>query len=268
MTPLAWLSTLADLSARRVPCALITVTSAKGSTPRDAGTKMVATMTEQFGTIGGGNLEFEAVAEARRVLAAASSGVVSKDYPLGPKLAQCCGGAVSVLIEPFVPSAKRVFIFGAGHVGKEIVRVLAPLSVDVIWVDERADEFPTDIPLACHRVVSAQPVDKVRDITQKDFMIVLTHSHALDYELVRAALRHGHFAYLGLIGSATKKTRFTKRLKDDGATDSDLARLTCPIGIPGIVGKHPSEIAVAVVAELLQQGLTRDGAAIPESAKD
>lgn len=257
MTHLSWLSVLADLSSRHVPCALITVTSAKGSTPREAGTKMVATLTEQFGTIGGGNLEFEAVSEARKVLAAAAAESVTKDYPLGPKLAQCCGGMVTVLIEPFIPSGKRVFIFGAGHVGKEIVRVLSELPVDIFWIDERADEFPAALPSSCRKIVTPHPVQKVRDLTQKDFVIVLTHSHTLDYEILRAAFKQGYFAYLGLIGSVTKKARFEKRLKDDGVAEQDLARLTCPIGIAGITGKHPSEIAVAVVAQLLQLGLTR-----------
>src|SRR4051812_38761431 len=108
-----WLPVLTDLSERSVACVLMTVMEAKGSTPREAGTKMVVTATEQFGTIGGGNLEFEAIGEARKILDAASGKTKVKDYPLGPALAQCCGGAVTVFLEPFIPSRKTVLLFGA-----------------------------------------------------------------------------------------------------------------------------------------------------------
>lgn len=254
-TPLAWLSDLARLTQSRTPCVLITVMEAKGSTPREAGTKMVVSEAEQFGTIGGGNLEFEAIAEARKLLATASATPAQKDYPLGPSLAQCCGGAVSVLLEPFFPIGKTVFLFGAGHVGREIVDVLRGLPVHIRWVDPRENEFPAAIPAIAEKVVTSTPTVEIRHATAADSILILTHSHDLDYELLREAFAHGQFAYLGLIGSDTKRTRFLKRLKADGVADT--SRLTCPIGVQGITGKHPREIAVAVAAELLQNGLTR-----------
>lgn len=254
-TPLAWLTDLARLTQSRTPCVLITVMDAKGSTPREAGTKMVVTEGEQFGTIGGGNLEFQAIAEARALLQSAASAPAQKDYPLGPSLAQCCGGAVSVLLEPFFPIGKTVFLFGAGHVGREIVQVLSTLPVHIRWIDPRAQEFPASIPAVAEKIVTSSPAAEIRHATAADSILILTHSHDLDYELVQAAFAHGQFAYLGLIGSDTKRTRFLKRLKADGVEDT--SRLTCPIGIAGITGKHPREIAVAVAAELLQNGLTR-----------
>ncbi len=247
-----WLSALSALRDKDIPCVLITVMEAKGSTPREAGTKMVVTADQQFGTIGGGNLEFQAIDEARKLLASASSSAKTKDYPLGPALAQCCGGAVTVFLEPFVSSGKTVLLFGAGHVGKEVVKVLEGLPIKVRWVDERAGEFPAEAPKNCEKIVTARPLSKLQDVSGKTYIVVMTHSHNLDFEIVKAALEQGSFAYLGLIGSDTKSARFRKRLTAAGL---DVSRLTCPIGIEGINGKHPREIAIAVAAELLSLGL-------------
>lgn len=255
----SWLATLADLSARRVPCVLITVMEAKGSTPREAGTKMVVTHDAQFGTIGGGNLEFEAVAEARKLLEAPISTAAVKDYPLGPKLAQCCGGAVSVLLESFIPTGKKLYLFGAGHVGREVVSVLSALPLDIVWVDSREGEFPDVLPAHCQRKLTTAPRAEIEHIDDNTYVLVMTHNHDLDYDIVREVLQRGRFAYLGLIGSATKRARFEKRLTVDGITPEGLARLVCPIGVGGVTGKHPREIAIAVAAQLLSCGLTRTG---------
>ena len=254
-----WLSVLGDLAAKGVPCVLITVVEAKGSTPREAGTKMVVTGNGQFGTIGGGNLEFQAIGEARKLLEAANGSKKLKDYPLGPALAQCCGGAVTVLLEPVFPPGKMLLLFGAGHVGREVVRVLEGLPAKIKWVDERVDEFPAGIPGGCEKVHTSAPVDEIRNMPAGAFIIVMTHSHDLDYDIVRAAMKRGDFAYLGLIGSDTKRARFEKKLLADGIKKDALKRLTCPIGIPAVAGKHPREIAVAVAAEILGLGLTRSG---------
>jgi len=256
-----WLSVLADLSGKGTPCVLITVVEAKGSTPRDAGTKMVVTNEQQFGTIGGGNLEFQAIAEARKVLAAATGEAKLKDYALGPALAQCCGGAVTVLLEPVLPPDKALLLFGAGHVGKEVVRVLEGLSVNVRWIDEREGEFPAQMSHGCRKIVAENPVAEISTAPAGAFIIVMTHSHHLDYQLVRAALERGDFAYLGLIGSDTKRARFESKLRAEGISEDMIARLTCPIGIPAVTGKHPREIAVAVSAEILGLGLTKPKAA-------
>ena len=248
-----WLTALAGMRDKDIACVLITVTEAKGSTPREAGTKMVVTADKQFGTIGGGNLEFEAIAEARKLLAAATSSLKTKDYPLGPALAQCCGGMVTVLLEPFASPRKVVLLFGAGHVGREVVGVLEGLPIRVKWVDERAEEFPAETPANCEKIITARPVEKLKETSDNTYIVVMTHSHNLDFEIVKAALEHGKFAYLGLIGSPTKSARFRKRLL---AMKLDINRLTCPIGISSVKGKHPREIAIALAAELLGLGLT------------
>lgn len=251
----AWLPTLTMLTDKGEPCVLITVTEAKGSTPREAGVKMIVTAQGQFGTIGGGNLEFQAIGEARKLLASAQ-GPAMKDYPLGPKLAQCCGGAVSVFLEPFLPSKQAFYLFGAGHVGKEVIKVLDGLPVRVKWVDEREAEFPRDLPKNCEKILTTAPAAELRAADENTYVAIMTHSHDLDYELVRAAYK-GKFAYLGLIGSKTKRARFEKRLLAEGVTKEQLERLHCPIGLGDVNGKHPREIAISVAAELLSLGLTR-----------
>ncbi len=250
-----WLPVLTGLTAKNEPCVLITVLEAKGSTPREAGVKMVVTPKEQFGTIGGGNLEFQAIEEARQLLASAQGPAV-KDYPLGPKLAQCCGGAVTVFLEPFLPAKQVFYLFGAGHVGKEVAKVLDGLPVRVKWVDERENEFPRDIPHNCEKIVTSAPAAELRGTDENTYVAVMTHSHDLDYDLVRAAYK-GKFAYLGLIGSKTKRVRFEKRLMAEGVTKQQLEQLHCPIGLGDVNGKHPREIAISVAAELLSLGLTR-----------
>jgi len=248
-----WLKDLARLRDANTPCVLITVTEARGSTPREAGVKMVVTAEEQFGTIGGGNLEFEAVAEARKLLVSSAMSVKTKNYPLGPTLAQCCGGNVTILLEPFIVPVATFFLFGAGHVGREVVRVLDGLPVKIIWIDERTQEFPADIPANCEKVVTARPLSRLAGLNDNSYVAVMTHDHALDFEIVKAALENGHFAYLGLIGSETKAARFRKRL---AALGLDVSRLTCPIGLSAIKGKHPREIALSLAAELLSLGLS------------
>lgn len=263
----AWLPILTDLRARHVPCVLITVAEVRGSAPREAGTKMIATVGEQFGTIGGGNLEVEAVRRARELLAGIGTDAGNRlaHFPLGPALAQCCGGVVTVLLEPFLPPRKKLLLFGAGHVGKAVVEILRGLPVPIRWIDPRAEQFPARIPEGVEKVHTGAPVAELRDTDEDSHILVITHSHELDYQLVEAALTRNRFAYLGLIGSASKRRRFEKRLKAAGQPDEAIARLTCPIGIEGITGKHPKEIAIAVAAELLALGLTRAEAAHVEA---
>ncbi|MDZ4349640.1 MAG: xanthine dehydrogenase accessory protein XdhC [Xanthomonadaceae bacterium] len=260
-----WLPLLADLRERRVPCVLITVAETRGSAPRGAGTKMIVSAGEQFGTIGGGNLETEAVQAARELLRAQESTDDSGNrlirYPLGPALAQCCGGVVTVLLEPFLPPRRKLLLFGAGHVGKAVIDVLSGLGLPIRWIDPRAEQFPAHSPPSVEMIVTGAPEAELRSADADSFILIITHSHDLDYALVETTLRHGRFAYLGLIGSASKRARFEKRLRAANIPANDIARLTCPIGIAGITGKHPKEIAIAVAAQLLTIGIAHDGPA-------
>ncbi|TNE28793.1 MAG: xanthine dehydrogenase accessory protein XdhC [Alphaproteobacteria bacterium] len=264
-----WLSDLSELRKHETPCVLITVVTAKGSTPRKSGTKMIVTQFQQFGTIGGGNLEFEAIAAARKLLAEAADTPEIHDYALGPSLAQCCGGAVTILLEPFLANGKTLILFGAGHVGKEIIKVLDGLPVKIKWVDERANEFPQEMPGNVEKIITAAPAEELKNLAEDVYILVITHSHDLDYTIVEQALSRNKFTYLGLIGSDTKRAKFNKRLKADGINAKRLADLTCPIGVEGVKGKHPREIAIAVAAELLQNGLVASAAKQPaENGKE
>jgi len=254
----------ADWLASGRPAMLVQVLEARGSVPREVGTRMLVARDDVAGTIGGGHLEWRAIAVARERLAAGQAGPHEVAYPLGPALGQCCGGAVTLLTQALDASAlaawatpaPRFFLqlYGAGHVGRAIVRLLDGLNCQVQWIDEREAEFPA-APSAPHiERVCVEPVEaEVAVAPAGACYLVLTHQHDLDERITEAILRRNDFGYLGLIGSATKRARFMRRFEQRGIDAGALARLTCPIGVPGIDGKEPEVIAVAVVAQLLQQ---------------
>ena len=268
-----WLSALSELAAAGRPAVLVTVLRAAGSTPREAGAKMVVSEDGLRGSVGGGNLELQALEVARGLLEAVRAGgdgggPVTREFALGPSLGQCCGGGVSLLFETVVPVRWHVAVFGAGHVGKALVKLLADLPCAVTWVDSREAEFPRELPPRVRRVVSDAPEDELAGLPGDADVVVMTHSHAVDQEIVEAALRRGARGFLGLIGSRTKRARFVQRFEARGIPAEAIARLTCPIGVPGVHGKLPAEIAVAVAAQLLQRrgeaaGAAGDAAAPP-----
>lgn len=262
------MASLRDTAARWLaegtPAVLVEVTEALGSAPREAGTRMLVSATQCEGTIGGGHLELKAIERARRLLAAGEATPQSAHYPLGPALGQCCGGAVTlgfsrldasaVAAWPLAAPRFHLQLYGAGHVGRAIVTALAPLNVRVDWIDERDDEFPPDAALPAHtRKVCVDTLEaEVREAPRGAFYLVLTHRHDLDLRIAEAILRRGDFGFFGLIGSQTKRARFIHRFEERGIAADAIARLTCPIGVPGIEGKEPEVIAAAVVAQLLQ----------------
>jgi len=252
-----WLQALSDLAAAGRPAVLVTILHVAGSTPREAGTKMVVSGDATHGTIGGGHLELAAIELARELLVAASAEDVPaapevREFQLGPSLGQCCGGVARLLFETLQPPSWHVAVFGAGHVGKALVKLLADLPCRVAWIDARELEFPQALPPRVRRIVADAPEDAVADLPAGSDVLVMTHSHQLDFQVVEAALRRGDLSYVGLIGSRTKRARFVSRLESHGRSEQEIGRLTCPIGVPGVGGKHPAEIAIAVAAQLLQ----------------
>ncbi len=241
-----WITALADCQREGRASVLVTITETAGSAPRPAGTKMLVTTDTLHGTIGGGALEFTAIETARALLDGDVTELRTQSYPLGPALGQCCGGRVTLLFEPVRPPTLRIALFGAGHVAKAVVTVLGTLPARVSWVDSRPDQFPSPLPANCAAFVAEAP----ETLLSSGFshVLIMTHDHALDYRLTRGALSLPGRPFVGVIGSRTKRARFAARLRADGL---DPARLTCPIGLPGLTGKHPGEIAVAVVAQLL-----------------
>ncbi len=253
----SWISALAEVEAGGEPAVLVTVLSAEGSTPREAGVKMVVTLEGQRGTIGGGHLELTALTEARALLEAHGEGAVARpvlrDYPLGPSLGQCCGGRVSLLLEVVARPSWRVALFGAGHVGSALVRLLEGLPCAVDWIDSREEARPAELGARVRFKVVDPPAEAVAGLPPGSDVVVMTHSHDLDQAVVEAALRRPELGFVGLIGSRTKRARFEARLGARGLPPEVLARLTCPVGLPGVGGKNPSEIAIAVAAQLLQR---------------
>jgi xanthine dehydrogenase accessory factor len=255
MTGADWIAALAASASSGRPCVVVTVLRVEGSAPREPGAKMVVWEDGFAGSVGGGHLELEALAAARALLAAgaAPAGPLVNDYKLGPALGQCCGGVAALLFEAVLPPRWQVAVFGAGHVGKALVKLLADLPCAVTWVDGREAEFPRPLPPGVRQVLSEAAQDEVASLPPGSDVVVMTHSHALDQEVVEAALRRGDLGYVGVIGSATKRARFTQRLSARGFPPERIAALVCPIGVAGIGSKLPAVIAVAVAAQLLQR---------------
>jgi xanthine dehydrogenase accessory factor len=303
---------------------LISVVGASGSVPRETGARIVLQPDGGFfGTIGGGRLEYEAIAAARAVLAAGRGAAQFRDWPLGPNLGQCCGGMVKTLTETFdardlatvrqfeqaekagvFAAASRlgedgriarvrmpgiandhgptaapfdrsffresfgemttpVLLFGAGHVGRAVVMAFAPLPFAVRWIDSRPDQFPQHIPQNAVTICT-EAVDRELEEAPRDAMIVvMTHSHPLDFDVTARALQRETFEFVGLIGSETKRARFVARARRLGVSARQIERLVCPIGVPQIKGKEPAVIAAGLAAQLL---IVREQAFFPQES--
>ncbi|TVV45829.1 xanthine dehydrogenase accessory protein XdhC [Thalassolituus sp. C2-1] len=261
-----WYDAIARCQQRSDSYVIATVMGSAGSVPRDPGSKMVITAQDQFDTLGGGQLEFQLIQKARAWLAE-TAGTVStqlsktgplalqkmEKIPLAAKAGQCCGGSVSVLLELFQLQTAPLVVFGAGHVAKALMNILGGLEQPVIWVDNRAEQFPPADTLAANIdcVCQPEPVDMIAKLPAGSELVILTHNHQLDFELLQAALARTDFRFIGCIGSQTKTERFALRLQHAGLTAEQLAQLTMPIGLPQVGGKLPMEVAVSVAAQLL-----------------
>ena len=274
------MSPLADLFLSRLlaaPAVLVRVHSTEGSAPRDAGAWMAVFTDSLFGTIGGGHLEHQAIERARELLALQPSKTGSEQgaaapelmrMALGPSLGQCCGGVVHLSLQrvnaqdaatlpdqldtPRMPVA----LFGGGHVGHALAEVLARLPVALHWIDSREGIFPAALPthVVCEH---SEPVQgAVASLAPGSRVLIMSFSHAEDLDVLAQCLARqrtqGDLPYIGLIGSQTKWASFRHRLEARGYSAEELAHVTCPIGVPGIEGKEPEVIAVAVAAQSLQ----------------
>jgi xanthine dehydrogenase accessory factor len=246
---------------------LVTVQATQGSVPRGPGTHMVVFAEAEQGTIGGGHLEFQALAHARLLLKGQTEQIHLRQV-LGPSLGQCCGGAVDLVFEQvsaadlprlrlqLTPPRTPLALFGGGHVGKALVHTLVTLPFAVRWVDSRDEIFPADVPdgVDCEHSNPVQAA--VADLAPGSRVLIMSFSHAEDLDIVIACLKRqkerGDLPFVGLIGSKTKWATFRHRLEDRGFTAQEIGHITCPIGVPGITGKEPEVIAVAVAAQLLQ----------------
>jgi len=246
---------------------------ARGSAPRAAGTRMLVSAVQAVGTIGGGHLEWKALASAREMLAARATACSRQRYPLGPALGQCCGGVVELELSPLddraiarwpdSPPLLHLQMHGAGHVGHAIATLLTTLDVRTDWIDERDDAFAptTTLGTPWPESVRRRNVDgaegEVDSCLPGTFFLVLTHDHALDFRIVESALRRDDAGFVGVIGSKSKRERFRHRLAQRGMDEARVDRMQCPVGVPGITGKQPEIIALAVVAQLMQLATAR-----------
>lgn len=246
---------------------LVSVLAARGSVPRAPGAWMAVFERDAIGSVGGGHLEYQALAQARARLGGQVLEQVLR-YPLGPALGQCCGGEVQlcfdsvsaadidVLRKRLQPVRHPVALFGGGHVGQALVRVLAELPFQVTWIDSRDSIFPQELP-GNVRCEFSEPVQAaVVALSSGSRVLIMSFSHAEDLDVLAACLmrqrQQADLPYVGLLGSRTKWASFRQRLLARGLQDQELAHVTCPIGVAGIVGKAPEVIAVAVAAQLLQ----------------
>lgn len=261
------LDTLLNRLARE-HAVLVTVLRTRGSVPREAGTWMAVFADTQVGSIGGGRLEWDALRQARAQLPGAGQPAWEQQVALGPSLGQCCGGSLVLGFQPLraadaaalrqrlAPVLTPVALFGGGHVGHALVRALAPLPFHITWIDSRDEVFPADVA----RQVQTEHADPVQSavagLAPGARVLIMSFSHAEDLDIVAACLQRlrqrADLAFVGLIGSRSKWASFRHRLAERGFSDAELARVTCPIGLPGIRGKEPAVIAASVVAQLLQ----------------
>ncbi|MGM0521556.1 MAG: xanthine dehydrogenase accessory protein XdhC [Pseudomonadota bacterium] len=273
-----WHAALHRLQREGLPHVLATQVTSAGSTPREPGARMVITEDAVFDTLGGGTFEWQTIAAAREKLAAGEAGMSLEAFSLGGRSGQCCGGFVNVLIEVFPGSATTLALFGAGHVGREIVQLAAPLGWRIQWFDSRETAFPAwafEQPrLSCHPTLDAE--NAVAALPAGAHALVMTHDHSEDRALISALLARGDGASIGLIGSQSKWASFRGWLIREGHDEPALAKVRCPIGMAsGPSGdktkggdKTPYAIALATLAELLplaahpargeQRGLTTD----------
>ncbi|MFF0338850.1 xanthine dehydrogenase accessory protein XdhC [Kribbella sp. NPDC004875] len=259
-----WVKAIQILRAGRRPGVLVTVMSVRGHAPRAAGAKMVVAADNVWATVGGGNLEALAVERSRAMIADGASVPEELTAALSDKApyqhgVQCCGGEVRLLLEP-LPVVPSVAIFGVGHVGLELARILARHDIELHLVDSRPDQLTVDrlavLDDAIAQVhvhnVPVLPELVVGELPPGTHALIMTHDHAEDAALCDAAIRNEALATIGLIGSSAKWARFQRKLAEDGNTPEAIARITTPIGIPSVTGKEPAVIAVGVAAWLLE----------------
>jgi xanthine dehydrogenase accessory factor len=320
--------TIERLIAEHGAAALVTLAESRGSSPREAGARMVVRPDGGFfGTIGGGTLEWMALAEAQALLAHPENGRLRRlDKALGPELGQCCGGRVILTLEAFdatdremvsafavaeragglvtvaalegaallrrpvsnpaglpaaaysrLPDGRIVerfgteatclYLFGAGHVGRSLVLALAPLAFAITWIDPRPDAFPAHVPGTVTCLAQPRPVELLAQAPDRAFVAIMTHSHALDFDLAASALRAARFGYVGLIGSTTKRARFVRAMTELGIARERIDQLSCPIGLTEITDKAPAAIAASITAQLLIVRDTMAARAAREASK-
>ncbi|MCK0150140.1 xanthine dehydrogenase accessory protein XdhC [Marivita sp. S6314] len=273
-------ASLSEFLASHPSVIRIALTRVRGSSPRNEGTEMFVTSQALWGTIGGGQLEYLAIDAARHML---RDGTLQRDLdmPLGPEIGQCCGGRVEMRLTRMRASDKRaaqdrahqtdaalphVYVLGAGHVGRALANLFQHMPVNCVLIDTRPEEIALNTANVETRI-SALPEADIWNAPAGSAFIVLTHDHALDFLLTSAALERGDAAYVGMIGSATKRAKF-KNWAHNNCDGQTTRHLNCPIGASGSRDKRPSVIAAFVAAEVMAELTSETAAAAPQWAPE
>lgn len=242
---------------------VVTVARVRGHSPRGAGSKMLVTSSAVFGSVGGGNLEQTAIQRARDLLSQSAPAPELMTIALNPKGGdwgvQCCGGEVTLVLEPVNPTRETVAVFGAGHVGWALVQVLSILPIDVQLIDSREAQLEPPgfakfqaSSFNFSSVHAPVPEAALGNLPQGVHLLIMTHDHAEDIAILDSALSRDDLGFVGLIGSSAKWAHFQTELKKQGHAENTLKRVTTPIGVPGVPGKSPQAVAIATAAQLLQ----------------
>jgi xanthine dehydrogenase accessory factor len=248
-----------------IPAVLVEIAGAAGSTPRETGAAMAVTTDRIAGTIGGGQLEWLAMAEARKLLGSEGQSR-TMTVALGPQIGQCCGGRVELLfsriegkvLDRLASAAKaertgenQVYIFGAGHTGTALAQTMAPMPFDVRLIDPRPDALMVD-DSRVKKIAAAVPESVVAEARPGSAFAVMTHEHSLDFLITAEILKRGDAAYCGMIGSATKRELATRWMAENGYDAAAVTALTCPIGGSDVRDKRPQIIALLTAAEIVR----------------
>lgn len=262
MSDLSWHQAIQHCQDNAKAYALVTLLDSMGSTPRNSGTKMVICEDSIYDTLGGGHLEFEITKKARELLANKRDAQHIEHYPLSSKLGQCCGGSTIALFEIFYCHVQPLVVFGAGHVAKALMPILSQLPMAITWVDPRAEMFESCGDYRnINKLVTDEPQEIISDLADNTWILILTHNHQLDFDLVFKALNTSQFPFLGMIGSRTKAKRFRTKLQHRGLSEQQISSLTSPVGLTDIPGKRPIEVAVSISAQLITM---LEGAQVPD----
>jgi len=252
-----WVEAISRLSRANQAFATVTVLATRGSSPRGGQTKMVVTSSDSYDSIGGGQLEFEAIRHARAMISSGQACLEKLEYTLGKDLTQCCGGEIELLYEHFPACDFQVVLYGAGHVGQALITILADCPCRVRWLDSRETLLETAMrncgdPSNVVVQKMTNPFESIEQNSGNAFHLIMTHSHEIDFELCEAILGAKNIRFCGLIGSQSKASSFAGRLKRKGFSEAELTKLTSPLGLPLGRGKLPMEVAVSIAGQLLQ----------------
>ncbi|MGB0837249.1 MAG: xanthine dehydrogenase accessory protein XdhC [Flavobacteriaceae bacterium] len=248
-----WISKAAALKEQGIPFALITVTGIKGSAPCKLGGKMIVLpQGEIHGTIGGGKLEFQVIDHCvSKLQKDQKEKVESLNFVLGPDFEQCCGGQVELLME-LHNTNPQLFICGAGHIGLQLARIMVDSPFDIKLLDTRPNwASKIEIPLGVAFLHYDFDLYKTKLNWQlKNYIIILTHDHQLDFEITALALEQKS-DFIGLIGSKTKAAKFDSKFRAQLPNLPGMSEVHCPVGLD-LGGQTPNEIAISVAAQLLK----------------